>query len=108
MVQYTFFHTSSCDIGYYCPGGTEQQIQCDNGYYQDTETQASCNLCDAGHFCDNTGGIWVLGVASTCPKGYYCPEGTSFGTEHPCPVGTFNNLEGKVHWDLYDLPVEGM
>ena len=86
----------SCDIGYYCPGGTAQQIQCDNGYYQDTPGMASCDLCDAGHFCDNTGAIVILGNSTLCPAGYYCPNGTSFSTENPCPVGTFNSLQGKT------------
>ena len=29
-----------------------------------------------------------------CPMGYYCPEGTKFAEEFPCPEGTFNNDTG--------------
>jgi hypothetical protein len=26
----------------------------------------------------------------SCPSGYYCPTGTKFATEYPCPNGTYN------------------
>ena len=40
----------------------------------------------------------VLGNTTVCPEGYYCPFGTSFATENPCPVGTFNQLIGTVNF----------
>ncbi len=29
--------------------------------------------------------------------GYYCPTGTKYSTEHPCPAGTFSNLTGVAN-----------
>ena len=31
-----------------------------------------------------------------CPVGYYCPNGTVFGTEFACPNGTYNDLLGMA------------
>ena len=28
------------------------------------------------------------------PLGYYCPEGTRYATEYPCPPGTYSNRTG--------------
>ena len=36
----------------------------------------------------------VLFNDSLCPAGYYCPRGTSFAYEYPCPPGTFSNISG--------------
>ncbi len=45
-----------------------------------------CEVCPAGYYCDGAT------VAPTpCPSGNYCPLGTHFGSEYPCPRGTFNN-----------------
>ena len=107
VITYFLLPISSCDVGYYCPGGTEQQIQCANGYYQESETQASCDLCDAGHYCNNSGGvISSLGSLTMCPEGYYCPNGTSFYTDHPCPLGTFNPHTGNGRKALTTLVFE--
>ena len=29
-------------------------------------------------------------------SGHYCPNGTRYSTEFPCPPGTFNNITGLV------------
>ena len=29
-----------------------------------------------------------------CPAGYYCPAGTEFEAQYPCPEGTYNNNTG--------------
>ena len=31
-----------------------------------------------------------------CPAGYYCSNGTTFATQHACPVGTFNNFTHRT------------
>ena len=31
-------------------------------------------------------------VDTPCPSGHYCPAGTKFDKEYPCPAGTFNNV----------------
>jgi hypothetical protein len=28
-------------------------------------------------------------VPAECPQGYFCPSGTGFAGEHPCPAGTY-------------------
>jgi hypothetical protein len=38
-----------------------------------------------------------------CPSGYYCPNGTEFDLQYPCPVGTFNNLTGKTRLFFVDI-----
>ena len=29
---------------------------------------------------------------TACPVGYYCPEGTGWWNDNPCPLGTFSNV----------------
>lgn len=31
-----------------------------------------------------------------CPKGHYCPEGTSSQNQYPCPAGTYNDHFGAT------------
>ncbi|CUE73353.1 membrane-associated protein, putative [Bodo saltans] len=81
--------TGECDPGYFCAAGSSSSTQepCPSRYYRSTPGAASEDFC------------------SVCPRGYYCPEGTSdpiqctrgyycvAGTEvpQPCPIGTFGN-----------------
>ena len=30
-----------------------------------------------------------------CPTGYFCPNGTHYGYEWPCPAGKFNDVQGQ-------------
>ena len=58
--------------------------------------QSSCKLCPEGYFCDGTlqdDDQCSHGVQNPqpCPAGHYCPNGTKYDTEHPCPSGTYNN-----------------
>ena len=79
-------------------GSFEPQI-CENGTYQNEIGQSSCKECPAGYFCDNTLAPVVLNYTGLCPSGYYCPPGTRYDIEFPCPIGTFNNMTGK--WFIY-------
>lgn len=92
LTKYFFF--PSCPAGHYCPGANDAPIRCDNGYYQTLQTQTTCDICDAGYYCDNTVNIAFVNATSICPEGYYCPTGTRFSNEFPCPIGTFNNITG--------------
>ena len=29
---------------------------------------------------------------NTCPQGYYCPAGTEFAQQYPCPSGTYGDV----------------
>ena len=83
-----------CPEGYYCPVGTGDPQNCPRGQYQPVKGQSTCVTCPAGYICDTSlGPIYDLSNA-TCITGYYCPEGTKYATEHPCPISTFNNRTG--------------
>ncbi|PIK35709.1 hypothetical protein BSL78_27465 [Apostichopus japonicus] len=84
-----------CPVGHFCEEGSFAPTRCENGTYQDVEGESSCKECPQGYFCDNTVEPVVLNNDTTrCPSGHYCPPGTRYDTEYPCPIGTFNNLTG--------------
>ncbi|OXB71843.1 UNVERIFIED_CONTAM: hypothetical protein H355_013666 [Colinus virginianus] len=66
-------HCTPCTPGYYCSGTglTEPTGACSRGYY-----------CGAD------------GRQQSCPQGFYCPEGTQFPQQYPCPPGTYLDYEG--------------
>eukprot|EP01029_Cantina_marsupialis_P004433 TRINITY_DN14448_c0_g2_i1.p1 TRINITY_DN14448_c0_g2~~TRINITY_DN14448_c0_g2_i1.p1 ORF type:complete len:1632 (+),score=579.25 TRINITY_DN14448_c0_g2_i1:1-4896(+) len=74
-----------CPVGHYCPEGTSDALPCEAGTYQDRTQQTTCKPCPSGYYCE-------IGTHTLvdCPAGHYCLEGTEYGTEHPCPKGTFN------------------
>ncbi|MGH0137990.1 UNVERIFIED_CONTAM: hypothetical protein FKN15_065321 [Acipenser sinensis] len=89
----------TCTAGHMCPQGSSQQSPCPPGTYQDQHGQALCKTCIAGFSCSGTiqteTGLLVGTQNPTpCPKGHYCPPGTTLGRESPCPTGTFNNRTG--------------
>ena len=58
-------------------------------------SQMDCKECPEGYYCDGTlqnSSVCSHGVQNPvpCQPGYYCPNGTRFSTEHPCPNGTFS------------------
>ncbi|RUS80256.1 hypothetical protein EGW08_011985, partial [Elysia chlorotica] len=88
-------HEYNCPVGHYCMTGVDAPARCANGTHQPLETQAQCDPCPAGYFCDNTMSIVLLDNSTTvCPMGSYCPQGTRFANEFLCPIGTFNNITG--------------
>ena len=50
-----------------------------------------------GRYCNATFGPVESPDAYICPSGYYCPDGTEYDTQYPCPLGTFNNITGNVY-----------
>ncbi|MGH0176836.1 UNVERIFIED_CONTAM: hypothetical protein FKN15_008160 [Acipenser sinensis] len=72
----------TCTAGHMCPQGSSQQSPCPPGTYQDQHGQTETGL--------------LVGTQNPtpCPKGHYCPPGTTLGRESPCPTGTFNNRTG--------------
>ncbi|XP_013391352.1 uncharacterized protein LOC106159584 [Lingula anatina] len=84
-------YATVCPRGHYCPVGSPVPVPCEMGYQQDAEGQALCDPCPEGFYCDN-----ATITPAACPAGYYCPNGTRYGQEHPCPPGTFNNITGLM------------
>ncbi|CAL8373179.1 unnamed protein product, partial [Gadus morhua 'NCC'] len=82
-----------CPRGHYCPQGSAAPQPCPSGNYQDLEKQAGCKVCQAGYYCDLSLGLANVSVVRPCPKGHYCPAGTSFSTQNPCPIGSYNPRE---------------
>ena len=84
-----------CPVGYRCPGDTGQPIVCDSGTHSNQTGQWQCSSCPAGYFCDNTNTTTILSTSHLCPRGHYCPQGTQYSTQYPCPIGTYNNMTGS-------------
>ena len=72
-----------CTAGHHCPEGSDLPKPCGNGTYQNEVGQSSCKICPERWYCDGTNGPVVN--ATICPKGHYCPEGTSSYRDFPCP-----------------------
>ena len=77
-----------CDVGQYCPKGSSGVTACPAGSYQDSVKQGSCMACPKGFFCP--AGSVSFDSGQDCVAGYYCPAGTQYGTQYPCPAGTYN------------------
>lgn len=76
----------ACPAGHYCPAGSTSPKDCVAGTYQNDTAAADCDICPDRHYCEATATETL-----TCPAGFYCPEGTEFATEFPCPNGTYSN-----------------
>eukprot|EP01022_Parablepharisma_sp_SALTPOND_P016781 TRINITY_DN2541_c0_g1_i1.p1 TRINITY_DN2541_c0_g1~~TRINITY_DN2541_c0_g1_i1.p1 ORF type:complete len:3538 (+),score=416.51 TRINITY_DN2541_c0_g1_i1:4982-15595(+) len=107
----------SCNTGESCPEGSGYPLKCMPGWYSDyvngilrcqqcppgtysmSGISTECKICEAGYVC--LGGTtaqypWniVIHRGYKCPKGAYCPAGSS----NPilCPAGTYNPDEGST------------
>ncbi|XP_043532727.1 zonadhesin isoform X4 [Chiloscyllium plagiosum] len=104
-----------CAAGYYCPAGTKSPVACPKGTFKNTTGGASsefCASCYPGYYCANEGlsqpsGLCFAGFycpgnhnsvnpnAFSCPKGYFCSEGS--GSPIPCPAGKYQpNMRSDV------------
>ncbi|KAI9538601.1 hypothetical protein NQZ68_012253 [Dissostichus eleginoides] len=77
-----------CPPGHFCVQGSATPEPCPSGTYQDRDKQAACTVCGAGYYCDLR--LANASFLRPCPKGHYCPAGTSMPDQHPCPSGSFN------------------
>ncbi|KAM8904697.1 uncharacterized protein AB9W97_008232 isoform 6-T6 [Spinachia spinachia] len=105
-----------CPAGHYCLGGSvegilpcppgtyspqfglsqvEQCLICPAGFYcEDWGVFEPTGPCQAGYYCTagvnfpNPDGNFSTGVGGACPKGMFCPEGTSLPLS--CPPGTYS------------------
>lgn len=85
-----------CPKGHYCPIGSIVPEACPKGTYNSFENMTSngaCISCDGGMACPHVGIIhpWV-----NCSAGHYCFRGTVYPDDHPCPAGTYNDLQGSM------------
>ena len=62
----------------------------------------NCKWCSEGFYCNATYGPVTWYGSYICPEGYYCPNGTEYAEQYPCPRGTYNNRTGK------SLPVRAL
>eukprot|EP00750_Incisomonas_marina_P016607 INCI19214.1.p1 GENE.INCI19214.1~~INCI19214.1.p1 ORF type:complete len:6126 (+),score=1170.25 INCI19214.1:309-18686(+) len=98
-----------CTRGHYCPLGTQTAtaVPCRSGTYIDSamdsdgfdfnDDEADCVPCPATFFCPESADGSGRGSDTyyTCPTGYYCPIGTQYGYQFPCPAGKFNDQTGR-------------
>lgn len=77
-----------CKRGQKCPRGSSAPTDCPTGSYQCSVAQGDCMPCPRGYYCPlgSTGFV----PNQDCPAGFYCPEGTGGPNENPCPAGTYN------------------
>ncbi|XP_059188146.1 proprotein convertase subtilisin/kexin type 5 [Centropristis striata] len=86
----------SCFAGHYCPPGTmfPTQYKCPVGTWSGhsgLEAESECRPCPQAWYC-------LAGSAAPsgrCSSGHYCPEGTAYGTQFPCPAGTYSIQMGN-------------
>ncbi|CAN0099917.1 unnamed protein product, partial [Heterosigma akashiwo] len=78
--------TLTCQPGYFCPNGSATPTACPAGTFQSQDTKDYCNTCGEGYYCPEAASDEL-----PCPTGHYCPQGTEYSTQFPCPNGTFSN-----------------
>ncbi|XP_011927069.1 PREDICTED: SCO-spondin [Cercocebus atys] len=96
-----------CSTGHYCPPGTKKptQFQCPPGTWSNQTgltMSEECVPCPRGWFCVSGARV----PSGTCRAGHYCPRvaspgnrlqaaGTKWGTQFPCPAGTYSSQAGN-------------
>lgn len=73
-----FHPTYSCPAGKYCLAGTATGTSCPVGTYRDSvgaSVAGDCVTVPAGYYADSVGTSNYF--LNECPKGYYCPAGTT-------------------------------
>lgn len=93
-----------CPLGFYCPMGSHQPIDCEPGHYCQ-EGSTTNQPCQAGFYCA------LPSTMQSCPIGYYCPlyskspipciTNGSFcpkesSQELPCPIGYYCSLNSEA------------
>ncbi|XP_070551430.1 uncharacterized protein [Ptychodera flava] len=88
----------ACDPGYYCAEGSSSPNDIAQGCpagtftnYHNLTAPYQCDTCPAGVACLlATGG--QQRPPEPCAPGHYCPEGTQYPEQFPCPAGSYSNL----------------
>ncbi|XP_077578966.1 uncharacterized protein LOC144200596 [Stigmatopora nigra] len=95
-----------CSVGHYCPPGTKfpTQYKCPAGTWSaqtGLQTENECQPCPPGWYCL----VGSSGPSGRCSSGHYCPEGTAYGGQFPCPAGTYSiNMGNKQKEDCPTCP----
>lgn len=85
-----------CVAGEFCELGSAPStvdIQCPAGTYSPygrAMSEQDCLPCTPGYFCIQASSS----QRQTCGAGYYCPLGTKYATQYPCPQGTYSSNTG--------------
>ena len=80
---------TGCPAGYYCPTGQSFYPDlCPAGYY--CPLASDRQVCPAGTYSEREGNS-VVSDCQNCPKGHFCPAGSS--SPYPCPAGTYQPNE---------------
>lgn len=92
----------ACPEHRYCPEGTSTATipLCPPGTYapfNNAKSLYDCIECLAGNYCDGSvnSGTGLATGPQTCDAGHYCPPGTMYADESPCPPGYYNDLTGS-------------
>ncbi|KYO38996.1 hypothetical protein Y1Q_0022586 [Alligator mississippiensis] len=75
-----------CPPGHYCVVGSSRAQPCPAGSYSPFWGMAQCFKCPEGFYCKAGSTNYTA-----CPTGHYCPKNTEFGTQFPCPRGTYSD-----------------
>ena len=98
----------------FCPEGSSAPRAVHTGYYStpesaDPETRSGQALCPIGHYCTDglklvcpagtfggTTGLTTASCSGPCRAGFYCPQGSTSATLHPCGGSSFYCPEGSA------------
>ncbi|KDO27716.1 hypothetical protein SPRG_22196, partial [Saprolegnia parasitica CBS 223.65] len=88
--------TDPCAPGHYCPVGTVSAISypCPAGTYTDAISLVrinDCTICPERYACLSGTGNNMLQMLP-CAAGFFCPNGTAFPKQFPCPPGYWSSL----------------
>lgn len=88
---------TACPAGYWCSAADEQKgriskYPCPAGYKASgaaaasrTTMAAACTICTAGSYCEGADH-----PETDCIAGFFCPTGTKYATQYPCPAATIS------------------
>ncbi|XP_035241562.1 multiple epidermal growth factor-like domains protein 6 [Anguilla anguilla] len=98
----------ACFPGHFCPPGTmyPTQHQCPAGTWSEQvgmQSERECQPCPRGWYCLPGAGV----PSGRCSSGHYCPEGTQYGSQYPCPPGTYSTKMGNGHREDCQFCPEG-
>lgn len=88
-----------CPERFFCPEGTANPVTCPAGYFCPVFTGDITRFpCPAGTF-SSTPGLASAGECEVCPAGHYCQDGHNINplvSPIPCQPGTYNPIDGAA------------